>query len=129
MAYSCGRCLSLRLTENLPTSCFINAVARGGGVELPDILALDYLPTQAKPTWALPTWRKEWAAAMDKQLAHLSYERDKAWVHHQWVPILEKEFRQAWTKFRRLVSVKYKKAFTAEIAKCRKKHGFRAIKL
>jgi hypothetical protein len=99
------------------------------GKELPDILARDYLSTRAKAKWTLPTWKKERAVAMDKQLAHLSYERDKAWVHYQWVPILEKEFRQAWAQFRRSVATKYKKAFAAEIAKCRKKHGFRAIKL
>jgi hypothetical protein len=66
---------------------------------------------------------------MDKQLAHLSYDRDKVWVHYHWVPILESEFRQAWAKFRRSVDAKYKKAFAKEIAKCRKKPGFRGIRL
>ena len=66
---------------------------------------------------------------MDKQLAHLSYERDKAWMHYKWVPTLENDFRETWTKFRRAVAPQYRAAFAAEIAKCRTKDGFRAIKL
>jgi hypothetical protein len=72
--------------------------------ELPDILALDYLPTNLPtgyvPNWSLPTWTREWRDAMDRQLAHLSYEREKSWDHRQWVPTLEKEFRKAWRLFR-----------------------------
>jgi hypothetical protein len=99
------------------------------GDELPDILARDYIAPKAKPNWALPLWTYEWQKAMDKQLAHLSYVRDKPWNHHQWVPRLETEFRKAWGKFRRSLDPKYKKAFTTEIAKCRQKPGFAGIKL
>src|ERR1700719_2825263 len=45
--------------------------------DLPDILALDYLAPGQCITWTLPTWNKEWRDAMNKQLAHLSYVRDK----------------------------------------------------
>src|SRR6185369_1397079 len=58
------------------------------GVELPDILAIDYLKSGYKPKWKLPTWKKEWQAQMDKQLAHVSFIRDKEWIHYKWVPIL-----------------------------------------
>ncbi|MBI1897098.1 MAG: hypothetical protein HYS04_11335 [Acidobacteria bacterium] len=36
------------------------------------------------PNWTLPTWTKEWRDPMNRQLAHLSYIRDKAWVHYDW---------------------------------------------
>lgn len=100
-----------------------------GGKELPDILARDYLKPHSRPRWMLSTWTNEWAGAMDKQLAHLSYERDKAWVHYKWVPTLEKEFRTTWAKFRRAVAPKYRKAFAIQIERCRKKDGFRGIRL
>jgi hypothetical protein len=49
--------------------------------ELDDILALDYLPEGSTITWSLPVWKKHWHWAMNKQLAHLSYKRDKSWDH------------------------------------------------
>jgi hypothetical protein len=97
--------------------------------ELPEILALDYLPSGYTPNWTLPTWTKEWRHPMNRQLAHLSYIRDKAWVHYDWVPKLEKEFRIAWGKFRRAIDPKYKRRFATEITKCRRKQGFARIKL
>jgi len=66
---------------------------------------------------------------MDKQLAHLSYVRNKSWDHRLWVPKLEREFRMAWRKFRAALHPKYKRAFSVEIAKCRRKPGFSGIKL
>ena len=50
------------------------------GAELPDILAIDYLP-DAFVSWDLPTWEAEWQAEMDKQLAHITFEREKKWEH------------------------------------------------
>jgi hypothetical protein len=97
--------------------------------ELPDILALDYLPSSCTPSWWLPTWTAEWRDPMNKQLAHLSYLRDKAWVHYDWVPKLEEEFRTAWRKFRSATDSKYKRRFASEIPKCRRKPGFAGIKL
>jgi len=99
------------------------------GQELPDILALDYLPSGYTPGWTLPIWTREWRVPTDKQLAHLSYIRDKAWVHYNWVPKLEKEFRIAWQEFRSAVDPEHKRRFAAEIAKCRRKQGFEGIKL
>jgi hypothetical protein len=99
------------------------------GQELPDILALDYLPSGYAPNWTLPVWTSEWRNPMNKQLTHLSYIRDKAWVHYDWVPRLEEEFRIAWQKFRRAIDPKYKRRFAAEITKCRHKQGFAGIKL
>jgi hypothetical protein len=78
---------------------------------------------------ALQTWTKEWRDAMNKQLAHLSYIRDKSWVHYDWVPQLEAEFRIAWREFRRAIDPKHKKRFAREIAKCRRKQGFAGIQL
>lgn len=99
------------------------------GHELPDILALDYLPSGYAPDWTLPIWTREWRDPMNKQLAHLSYVRDKAWVHYKWVPNLEKEFRVAWGKFRRAIDPRYKRRFAVEIAACRRKPGFAGIEL
>src|ERR1700733_2421646 len=96
--------------------------------ELPDILALDYLPSGYTPDWTLPIWTKEWRDTLNKQLAHLSYIRDKEWVHYNWVPKLEKEFRIAWQKFRRALGPKYKMRFATEITQCRRKQGFAGIK-
>ncbi len=97
------------------------------GDELPDILARDYIA--GKPNWDVPIWKDEWQKAMDKQLAHISYIRNKSWDHRPWVPKLKKEFRTVWRKFRAALHPKYKKAFTAEIARCRRKAGFTGIKL
>jgi len=36
---------------------------------------------------------------MNKQLAHLSYDRDKEWDHTKWVRKLRQEFQTAWTGF------------------------------
>lgn len=66
---------------------------------------------------------------MNKQLAHLSYIREQVWVHYDWVPKLEKEFRIAWQQFRRAIDPKYKRHFATEITKCRRKPGFAGIKL
>lgn len=103
--------------------------SRTNNKELPDILALDYLFAPNIITWTLPTWTTEWRCAMNKQLAHLSYIRNKSWIHYDWVPQLETEFRIAWRKFRRAIDPKYKKRFAREIAKCRRKQGFAGIRL
>jgi hypothetical protein len=98
------------------------------GAELPDILASDYYPP-FPPVWKLPTWEKEWQAEMDKQLAHISFVRDKEWIHYKWVPILESEFRTAWAMFLDAVDPKFKPEFDAQIAHCQAKPGFAGIKL
>jgi hypothetical protein len=99
------------------------------GDELPDILALDYIVPNSKRKWTLDIWSKQWRGPMDKQLAHLSYVRNKSWDHRLWVTKLENEFRTVWRKFRRELDPRYKGIFTKELAKCRRKPGFATIKL
>jgi hypothetical protein len=99
------------------------------GQELPDILASDYLPLGCTGSWTLPTWAKEWREPMNKQFAHLSYLREKVWVHYDWIPQLVEEFRIAWQEFLHAIDPKYKLAFEAEIEKCRRKPGFEGIRL
>lgn len=103
-------------------------IARNG-VELPDILASDYYPAATTPTWELPTWEKEWQVAMDKQLAHITFEREKEWNHLKWVPTLVSEMRTAWTKFLDGVDATHKPEFTAQIAHCQGRMGFEKIRL
>ena len=97
--------------------------------ELPDILALDYLPPGFVPTWTLDTWTGEWRSAMDRQLAHISFIRDKSWDHRQWISRLEAEFRNTWAAFLAALEVKYQQPFAAEIDRCRNKPGFAGITL
>jgi hypothetical protein len=99
------------------------------GEERPDILASDYLPSGCKPSWTLPIWEEEWLDSMNRQIAHLSYDREKEWVHYNWVPKLEREFRIAWQEFLCAVDPKYKSSFATEIAKCQRKEGFAEIRL
>jgi hypothetical protein len=87
--------------------------------ELPDILASDYLPPGFVPLWNLPTWTVEWRDTMNRQLAHLSFDREKEWIHYKWVPTLEREMRVAWAKFLQAVVTRYKQAFTTAIDKKR----------
>ena len=99
------------------------------GLELPDTLASDYLPPGFPRTWTLPTWEMEWQAAMDKQLAHISFDREKGWNHMQWVPRLESEMRSAWADFLLAVADPHKSEFAAQIAHCQGKPGFSALRL
>jgi hypothetical protein len=58
--------------------------SKKNGEEQPDILALDYVPSGYTPSWTLPIWTREWRHTMHRQLAHLSYDRDKEWNHRKW---------------------------------------------
>jgi hypothetical protein len=74
-----------------------------GGDQINDVLALDYLLRQPNPgdlirTWDLPIWIGELREAMNKQLAHIAYKRDKEWDHRKWVPRLEDRRRHAMGK-------------------------------
>jgi hypothetical protein len=87
--------------------------------ELDDVLALDYLPPGAGRNWALPIWSAEWRGAMNKQLAHIAYTRDKGWNHLIWVPKLEAEFNKAWWDFRESVTDDdFNKEFDKQIQVC-----------
>jgi hypothetical protein len=99
------------------------------GLELPDILASDYLPPGSTRKWTLPTWEREWQAEMDKQLAHITFKREKEWNHLKWVPTLETEMRTAWGKFLAAVDPQHKQEFRIQIARCQGKPGFHALKL
>jgi hypothetical protein len=99
------------------------------GVELPDILASDYYPPGTAITWELPTWETEWQAEMDKQLAHITFEREKEWNHLKWVPTLESEMRTAWAKVLDAVDTPHKPEFATQIAHCQGKAGFAGIRL
>lgn len=103
--------------------------SKRSGVELPDILANDYLPAGFARTWALPTWDLEWRAEMDKQLAHITFEREKEWNHLSSVPRLETEMRTAWAKFLTAVDPQHRCEFTAQLSRCQRKPGFRAFRL
>jgi hypothetical protein len=99
------------------------------GAELPDILARDYYPAGTAITWALPTWETEWQAEMDKQLAHITFEREKEWNHLKWVPTLESEMRTAWAKFLDAIDAAHKQDFADQVAHCQGKMGFENVKL
>ena len=91
--------------------------------ELDDILALDYLPPGSSITWSLPIWAKEWRSPMNKQLAHLSYKRDKSWDHTIWLPILVPEFKTAWNAFQAAITdQEFREAFADSIRA--KQHHF-----
>jgi len=97
------------------------------GFELPDILAIDYLPAGSARTWTLPTWEKEWHAEMDKQLAHITFEREKEWNHLKCVPSLESEMRTAWAEFLGAVDRQHKPEFAAQLKNCKGKPGFSSL--
>lgn len=99
------------------------------GAELPDILASDYHAPALTPNWSLPTWESEWQVEMDKQLAHITFEREKEWNHLKWVPTLEAEMRRAWANFLDAVDPLHKPEFLAQIAHCQAKPGFAGMKL
>lgn len=97
--------------------------------ELPDILALDYLPAGAARSWDLPIWEAQWKGPMDKQLAHLTFRRDWVWNHTKWIPKLEQEMREAWSRFLGAAAPETKVKFHAELELCRRKPGFARIVL
>jgi hypothetical protein len=66
---------------------------------------------------------------MDKQLAHITFEREREWDHRKWVPKLENEMRTAWAEFLKAVVDPYKAEFAAQIAHCQAKPGFAALAL
>jgi hypothetical protein len=84
--------------------------------EVDDVLALDYLPADFPIAWELPIWSKEWRSVMNKQLAHISYKRDKQWDHTIWIPRLLPEFKTAWAKFfESIVDQDYREEFSKQL--------------
>ena len=84
--------------------------------EKDNVLATDYLPEGKDRTWSLPIWDGQWRAPMNKQLAHIALDRSKVWDHQKWVPLLEKEFRDAWRKFRKaIVDEEFKREFERQL--------------
>ena len=100
------------------------------GQELDDVLALDYLPANPARNWRLTIWTAEWRGAMNKQLTHIAYSRDKEWNHLEWVPQLEAEFNTAWWDFRETIADnEYRQEFEKQLAACQLKPGFGNIVL
>jgi hypothetical protein len=67
---------------------------------------------------------------MDKQLAHITFEREKEWNHLKWVPTLESEMRTAWAAFLAVVDPQHEGEFRGQLARhCQGKSGFSALKL
>lgn len=99
------------------------------GEELPDILARDYVPVGSTRTWTLATWEAVWQVEMDKQLAHITFKRDKEWDHRKWVPVLEVEMRTAWAEFLNAADTPYKGDFMSRLSECRSKPGFDKLRL
>ena len=84
----------------------------------------------AIPPAHLPTWEREWQGEMDKQLAHITFERQKEWNHLTWVPTLESEMRLAWAAFlKAVVDPAHKTAFASQLAICQAKPGFKSVRL
>jgi hypothetical protein len=98
------------------------------GMEPPDILASHYSLPGLPRTWTLPTWELEWQAEMDKQLAHIRFEREKEWNHIRWVPTLESEMRTAWAAFLASADPQRRSEFAARLARCQGKPGFSAVR-
>jgi len=109
--------------------------SKNRGQELDDILALDYLPTNAKTRkWKLPIWTAQWREPMNKYLAHMAYSRTyppvQHWDHRIWVPQLETEFNSAWWGFREAITDKdYSAEFDNQNGLCQAKEGFENIVL
>jgi hypothetical protein len=61
---------------------------------------------------------------MNRQLAHLSYDRNKCWDHRDWIPQLEREFREAWQLFMTDVEPQHKSEFENQIDICRSQVGY-----
>jgi len=98
--------------------------------ELDDVLALDYLPANSTRGWDLRTWMREWRDPMNKQLVHIAYSRGKEWVHWEWIPRLEREFREAWCKFRQaIIDEGFSREFDKQLTLCQAKEGFGNIVL
>ena len=98
--------------------------------DLDDVLALDYLPAKPTREWGLPTWTAEWRDPMNKQLVHIAYFRGREWVHWEWIPKLETEFRKAWCKFREaIIDEEFIREFDKQLTLCQAKKGFQNIVL
>lgn len=52
---------------------------------------------------------------MNKQLAHLSFKRDKEWNHLKWLPLLEQEMQNAWSKFLLEIDQQYASEFHLQL--------------
>lgn len=98
--------------------------------ESDNVLAIDYLPANPIRKWKLPIWTDEWRSAMNKQLAHIAYSRDKEWNHLKWVPQLEAEFYRAWSEFLDTIEDnEYRLEFDSQLDACQAKPGFYSIVL
>jgi hypothetical protein len=82
-----------------------------------DIVAADFFPLKGKPRFRFPAW-KQWGKAMDKQIAHLSYERvtnPKPWDGYKENALFLEELQNAWKIFLRELPAPYKTEFEKKI--------------
>ena len=98
-----------------------------------DILAIDFIPLGAIPKWQLPIWKGKWNAAMNKQLAHITYARvlsPQSWDHRLWNGKLVGELRDAWGEFlQAIVDPEYMDEFERQIHSCQSRPGFGSFQL
>jgi len=90
-----------------------------------DLNANDY--TEKSQMYRLPTWEK-WAEAIDKQLAHITWKRDKSWDGSANKPFMA-ELRAAWKLFLSKLDSKYRDRFRDEISKKKQGPGFERLDL
>ena len=88
-----------------------------------------HAPASNWPSERRLTIELEWQAEMDKQLAHITFEREKEWNHLKWVPALKSETRIAWAEFLAVVDRQHQLEFTAQHAHCQGKPGFSVLSL
>jgi hypothetical protein len=77
--------------------------------------------------YSLPVWT-EWEIAVDKQLAHITWKRDKHWNGATNTPLM-RELEVAWKQFLAALDPKYQARFREEINKKKHCSGFEKLDL
>lgn len=90
-----------------------------------DIVASDF--TASPQAYTLPIW-DSWATAIDKQLAHITWKRDKGWDGSKNKPFME-ELRAAWKLFLANLDPKFQTRFGEELAKRKRDEPYSRLDL
>jgi hypothetical protein len=90
-----------------------------------DIVAEDF--TVSLQPYALPEWTS-WATAMNKQLAHITWKRDRSWDGSKLGPF-RLELEAAWKLFLANLKPTYQDRFREEIDKKKRCPGFEKLDL
>ena len=96
--------------------------------ERDDVCSLHYISGQQS---RLPEWEK-WKVAIDKQLAHITFERvkkPKPWHGTKTNPVLLEEFRNAWKRLLSRMDPDVHKLFEAQISARKRAPGFESLDL